>query len=93
MLKKMRTMGNYDSSKENYKEDGWKLVTKGYKPQVKQTVTIHTTNSFIPLSTNNKLETNKTMQQTTPVQQPYEKDTIKRRRNKKKDTDVKPSNN
>ena len=29
MLKKRRTMGNYDSSKENDKEDGWNLVTRG----------------------------------------------------------------
>ena len=35
MLKKRRTMGNYDSSKENDKEDGCKLVTRGCKPQVK----------------------------------------------------------
>ena len=51
--------GNYDSSKDNDKEDGWNLVTRGSKPQVKQTVTIYTTNSFKPLSTNNDLETNK----------------------------------
>ena len=78
VLKKMCTTGNYDSSKENDKEDRWKLVTRGCKPQVKQTVTIYNTNSFKPLSTNNNLETNKTMQQTTPVQKPDAvKDTTK----------------
>jgi hypothetical protein len=83
MLKKMRTTGNYDSSKENDKEDRWKLVTRGCKPQVKQTVTIYTTNSFKPLSTNDDPETNKTMQQTTPVQQPnVVKDTKKLQRDR-----------
>ena len=76
-------MGNYDISKENDKEDGWKLVTRGCKPQVKQYVTIYTTNSFKSLSTNNDHETNKYTQQTTPVQQPdVVKDTKKRRRDK-----------
>ena len=52
ITKKMRTTGNYDSSKENDKEDGWKLVTRGCKPQVKQTITMYTINSFKPLSPN-----------------------------------------
>jgi hypothetical protein len=82
-LKELCTTGNYDSSKENDKEDGWKLVTRGCKPQVKQTVTIYTTNSFKPLSTNDDPKTNKTMQQTTPVQQlEAEKDTKKRQQEK-----------
>ena len=66
--------------RENDKEEGWTLVTRGCKPQVKQSVTIYTTNSFKPLSTNHP-KTTKTMQQTTPVQQPDAvKDTKKRRR-------------
>ena len=46
MLKKTQTTRNYDSSKENDKEDGWRSVTRGCKPQEKQTVTIYTTNPF-----------------------------------------------
>ena len=62
---------------------GWTLVTRGCKPQIKQSVTIYTTNSFKTLSTNKDPKTNKTMQQTTPVQQPdAENDTKKRQRDK-----------
>ena len=71
------------TKEENDTEEGWTLVTRGGKPQVKQTVTIFTTNPFKSLSTSNNLETNKTMQQTTPVQQPDAvKDTKKRRSEK-----------
>jgi hypothetical protein len=78
---------------ENDKEEGGILVTKGCKPQIKQPVTVYTTNSFKPLSTNDDprqiKQCNKPPQSNNPRQQRIPRNADK---TKYESTDVKPSN-
>ena len=64
-------------------KDGWTVVTKGFKPKLKQPVTVYTNNSFNPLSANNGPKKNTPLQQINAMptvdKQPSTQDSTQRR--------------
>ena len=56
--------GSLDTEKDEKKDDGWILVTKGFKPELKKPVTTYTNNAFSLLSVNDNPEKNTPQLQT-----------------------------